>query len=569
MKKVIKYVIIPLIIIVLILGCLLYIKYNRKKDNEIIKTLSGIKVSDNVYGYKLKDDSESTIIFSNLYKDYIYYGVSNGEYISLYRYNIYNNEKKLLKESFGYMSCNISSDKMYCFDNAKTDMLDLELNVIKSDLGSNIIPIKDKYYVINGNDLYYNESAIYKLDNKYKNYEYYDYQNINDEIYLYYFDYDNSKYIVCDVKNNKCTDIPSNRYTKYNNGIYFVNKDSIELYDLVNDKTDKYNISINRIEYYTNYLLNNNLYFYNTDLKRLEIINYIDNKVDYIDMKNISTFEYYNNYLYIYTFNGDYDYYIIDINSYKYNYITIEEYIKSFDELLSNKIKDIKDKYNVNIHVKDDLISFPDFTAKEYSDTVHIITSIDEITNVLSKFSKEVFDSFYDKNYEGLHMYLTSELKPKNIRTQYSSPAAYSLTYKNKYIIAMNIGIFANETNTCHELMHNIESNLNNKGEYFGDWYKLNPKKHTYTYSYKETDSNKYTIGENNINNVYFVDSYANTYPTEDMARIFENICNTNEDSVLNNYPNLYKKGVYLRDIMYKYYPSLKETTLFNSLNKS
>lgn len=166
-------------------------------------------------------------------------------------------------------------------------------------------------------------------------------------------------------------------------------------------------------------------------------------------------------------------------------------------------------------------------------------------------------------------MYLTGELKPKDIRTQYSSPAAYSLTYMNKYIIAMNIGIFANETNTCHELMHNIESNLNKKGEYFSDWYKLNPKNHTYTYSYKETDNNKYTIGESNINNVYFVDSYANTYPTEDMARIFENICNTNEDSMLNTYPNLYKKGVYLRDIMYKHFPSLKETTLFNSLKSS
>ncbi|UKI58429.1 MAG: hypothetical protein L6V81_03205 [Clostridium sp.] len=43
----------------------------------------------------LKMTQKSTIIFSNLYKDYIYYGVSNGEDISLYRYNIYNNEKEI------------------------------------------------------------------------------------------------------------------------------------------------------------------------------------------------------------------------------------------------------------------------------------------------------------------------------------------------------------------------------------------------------------------------------------------------------------------------------------------
>ena len=42
--------------------------------------------------------------------------------------------------------------------------------------------------------------------------------------------------------------------------------------------------------------------------------------------------------MYIYTYNGDYDYYIIDINSYKFNYISSEEYIKSFDDILNNKI---------------------------------------------------------------------------------------------------------------------------------------------------------------------------------------------------------------------------------------
>lgn len=179
MRKIIKYVVIPLIIIILILGSLLYFKYNKKdkdNDNEIIKTLSGTKIKDNIYGYKLKEDIESSIVFSILYKDYIYYGLSNKENISFYRYNIYNNENKLIKESFGYMGCNISNDKLYCFDNSKTDMLDLNLNIIKSNIGSNIVPIKDTYYVIKENDLYDNENIIYKFDNsKYKNYEYYDY----------------------------------------------------------------------------------------------------------------------------------------------------------------------------------------------------------------------------------------------------------------------------------------------------------------------------------------------------------------------------------------------------------
>lgn len=570
MRKIIKFVVIPLIIIILVLGTLLYIKYNTKEVNVVVKSLKGEKISDKIYGYKLNNDLDKNIVFSSPYKDYIYYALTDGNKVYYYRYNIYTLENKLLSDDFNYMGCNIDDDKLYCFDNTKTDMLDLNLKLIKSDIGDNIIPINKSYYSIKGNDLYKDSEVIYKFDNtKYKNYEYYNYQLIGNDIYLFYFEYDSSKYIVCDIKDNKCSSIPSNRYTKYTDGIYFINENDVTLYDLVNDKSIKYDLSINRSEYYTNYLYKNDIYVYNDNLKRIEIINYINNNIGYIDMENVSLISYYNKYLYIYSYSGKYDYYVIDIDSYNPEHQSIEDYIASFEKILSDKIKDIKDKYNVNIHVKNDLLSFPDFTAKEYNDTVHIISSLSEITKVFDKLSKDVFDAFYDTDHNGLHMYLTGTLKPKNIKTQYSDPAAYSLVYNNQYIIALNIGIFATKTNTCHELMHNIENNLNNKGEYFSDWYKLNPKNHSYTYSYKETNNNNYTIGESDINKVYFVDSYANSFPTEDMARIFENVCNTDEDSILNTYPNLYKKGDYLRTILYKHYPSLKNSTIFNSLKQS
>ena len=76
------------------------------------------------------------------------------------------------------------NDKLYCFDNSKTDMLDLKSQYnFKSNIGSNIVPVKDTYYVIKENDLYDNENIIYKFDSsKYKNYEYYDYEIINNKI---------------------------------------------------------------------------------------------------------------------------------------------------------------------------------------------------------------------------------------------------------------------------------------------------------------------------------------------------------------------------------------------------
>ena len=89
------------------------------------------------------------------------------------------------------------------------------------------------------------------------------------------------------------------------------------------------------------------------NLQRLEIINYKENNIDYIDMKSISTFDYYNNYLYIYTYNGDYDYYIIDINSYKFNYISSEEYIKSFDDILNKNYEEIIKHYYTGVKIED------------------------------------------------------------------------------------------------------------------------------------------------------------------------------------------------------------------------
>ena len=48
---------------------------------------------------------------------------------------------------------------------------------------------------------------------------------------------------------------------------------------------------------------------------------------------------------------------------------------------------------------------------------------------------------------------------------------------------------------------------------------------------------------------------------------MFERICSCDENSIINDYPNLYQKGLYLQEEITKYFPSLAQTSLFNSLN--
>ena len=120
----------------------------------------------------------------------------------------------------------------------------------------------------------------------------------------------------------------------------------------------------------------------------------------------------------------------------------------------------------------------------------------------------------------------------------------------------------------CHELLHNLEFNLINQNiNPFNKWNSYNPSGFSYNNSYTGATNYNYTLSESNPNNVYFIDYYSHTYATEDRARVFERICSCDENSIINDYPNLYQKGLYLQEEITKYFPSLAQTSLFNSLN--
>ena len=51
--------------------------------------------------------------------------------------------------------------------------------------------------------------------------------------------------------------------------------------------------------------------------------------------------------------------------------------------------------------------------------------------------------------------------------------------------------------------------------------------------------------------NIYFIDKYSHTYATEDRARIFENICSCNENSIIKIILIFIKKALYLEEEIY------------------
>lgn len=565
MKKIIKILI---TLIVILLAILVYKKVFLNKNIENNKEIKGDLITDNVHAVTLKENENSFINSSLVDNKEIYYIYGKEDNKSLYKYNIYSGEKVKLVDNINYYECKKYNNLIGCTNNENTYLYNNEGKLELTLKGINIAYYNNSYYSINNNGKIYdkNDKEIFSLSKNYEGYELIDNVNTKDNIYLLYSNFDTNKNIICNVKNNTCEENKLTAYSKYENGIYTVSSDKVKVFDLVNNKYNEYNISLNRENYYTTYLDNNYLYTYNNNLERLEIFNLNKDEIKTYNVKNVSGINIVDNKIFLKLTNNKYDYYIID-EDYTFKSFTTEEYINEINNELTNKINDIKNKYNVNLYIKEKaIIKFPDFSAKEYDELEGIYSSINSVENVLGKLTKDFYDSLYENGYKGLNIYLTGELKPADASSQNFTPAGYTSLYENMYLIALDISQMPLETNVCHELMHTIENKLKSQGEYFSKWSSFNPKKYEYSYSYKVTNRTEYTIGMTTDDNVYFVDYYSHTFPAEDMARVFENICFEGKDSSIKNYSHLLEKGKYLKETLYKYYPSLENTSLFEAI---
>ena len=325
--------------------------------------------------------------------------------------------------------------------------------------------------------------------------------------------------------------------------------------------------------YFTSYLKDNILYYFNivdNEISILDLNKSILKKIslDITKDNNLSNISLYKDYLYFEIGENTGNIYLIDLKNIKYEEINIAEEKQKEEEKLTNTINRLKSDYNINIHIKKETdIKYPDFNAEVETNNLKIEKGLKEIEGILQKYNKDFFDSFYFEKYEGLHIYLTSKLTPSNLENQISNPAAYSLLNNYKFMIVIDINQPNISELLCHELIHNTEFALNKKSkDIFNEWNKYNPEDFSYNDSYTKEYIYNYTINEENKENIYFIDKYSHTYATEDRARIFENICSCNENSIIKNYPNIYKKALYLEEEIYTYYPSLKETNLFSSL---
>lgn len=556
------------------------------------QNLAGNLITEGIYGYDL-DSENKTINGLSLKDNDVYYLVMEtiDEEKNIYNYqlkklDIYKNEQKEIDSQNNYNSyCTLKEENIFCLTETSLDIYDLNFNKIFSYTSkeqieeANYFPYKDIYARYYNNEIYLirnKQEESYRTISSDNNLYYEDYFSTNSNTYIILIDEDGNFYLY-DINENKLTQIKQEHYFKYENGIIFYNEKIFMIHDLMNHKIIEYENNIQEDYYYTGTFNKENSTFYLYDIieNKLFIENLNERTIQELDTtilskdNPISKLIIKNNYLYIYVLQDKDNFYVIDINQLQLPIINIDEYENEVISNINTKINNIKDKYNVNIKIKDDaIIKFPDFSAEPLTKNELILESLNKIETILVKYDRSFFESFYNNGFVGLNLYLTGELTPSDYETQVANPAAYSLTFNGEYMIVIDLNQPNIEELLCHELLHNLEFNLNNQNIYpFKNWNHYNPTGFKYNNSYTSDTHDNYTLTEKEKENVYFIDYYSHTYETEDRARVFERICSCEEDSIVNEYPNLYEKGVYLKEEITKYYPNLNDTGLFNSLN--
>ncbi len=573
-------------IIVLILAICLF-RVNLKNEH---LDLSGNIISSGIYRYDLQTHNSNV---NGLFQqdDEIYYLLMNeNEETNVFNYelkkiNIKTNEIILISKIDDTQSyCTLEDHRIYCQTDNLFEVYDLKFNKIFSNqdetkLGIDYAPYKDIYLKIEDKNIYLLRSSKehYRTISFDQTLLYETYYKTKDNTYLLYFD-ELGNYYLYDVNLNQLENINKSSYFKVEQGLIFYDDKEFIIKDLEENKEV---IIENKLEenYYYSGTVNDShttLYLYDIIENNLLIENMEEDTLQIIDTtllsenNPISKIINQNNYLYIYILQDTNNFYVIDLNQLEEEKIKLKDYTNELLHNINTKIDDIANNYHVNIKIKDNaIINFPDFYAQTLTNNEIILESLNKINEILEKYDVTFFDTFYENNNKGLNLYLVGELTPSDYETQVSNPAAYSLTYNNEYMIVIDLNQPNIEELLCHELLHNLEFNLQNKGlNPFPNWNSYNPPNFSYNDSYTSSNYFNYTLTEANKEDVYFIDEYSHTYASEDRSRIFEKICACNDTSVINDYPNLYQKGLYLKEEITKYYPSLINTNLFASLNE-
>lgn len=501
-------------------------------------TAKDIKVVLPVQEYSLNSDGYEKIneVVTN---EYIYILYRSGNSYLLRELNTQNSNDKEYKNTID-ASCKLQNESsipyIVCKDKSSIKIYDIYFNFINETNTNSEYDYALNYNIYQSNNTEYPvvltsscKETCYivrknELLNKISLYEDSDLLEINVKKYKQYesgiITYTNNKIKVYNIKNNDYKefsspkdDIESRLIMVSNNyNLYILNNKEISVYNLYNKSNIK-NIDLFKIKEKIN-----NMYIILTNLYLLT-----------------------DNYIYIY-----------DLSSIE----KIDNDTQSSYEniLINNKIKYLKNNYNVTISFDVDSGLHGDYEISKITNYNDIVNALSYVEDYFLMFNKEFFTRFYEMNMNGLKIFLASDIKGSKDGYNLTDVVGLSYQKNNTYIIVVKANNSLLKT-LAHETMHTIDNYLTLNGYTYDTWKSLNNYGFTYSHKYyiNETYSDTLSNYENN-EDVYFVDAYGRSSEKEDRARIFEQICLGKD---LSEYPNLYNKEKYLKNEIVTYFPEI------------
>lgn len=231
---------------------------------------------------------------------------------------------------------------------------------------------------------------------------------------------------------------------------------------------------------------------------------------------------------------------------------------------LREKADEMEQEYGLEIEIGQpccDIIG--GYAIEALTDYILVNDALEELRVQLEKYPDNFFRQFSDESCEGLEIYLAGTLKGvSDDGLDYAG--GFQNDYHNGYMIMVIDARSASDVAVTfnHELCHSIEDRINLKGfssdEFLLDdnkWDEFNPPE-CETGSFYTSDYGKFGYDENlkytyfNMfeanENTYFIDDYSMTFPSEDRARLFEEV-------MASRYNVDFEKAPHLREKM-KYY---------------
>lgn len=222
--------------------------------------------------------------------------------------------------------------------------------------------------------------------------------------------------------------------------------------------------------------------------------------------------------------------------------------------------KELEDKYDINIYLASEVFSVTlDYRLTLCTDFDAMKEALDVIDSTFELYPKDLFEQIRFGGIRTLGVYLCSGFT--NITDAgISNAIALASTLDYERALAIDVNYMYDLPGTIvHELSHWIDNRINLEADFgrFTDfeetWCTLNPDDFYYKYSYVSGKNfYNYVFDENTPESSYFIDTYGQTWPTEDRARLFEYL-------MFNTSDTQYMSSPVMREKLHYYFSMIRE----------